>query len=180
MKKCSYNWPQRAATCLASLVLFFAVGQINLAAAQQQEQQRIVMTLQVDPLSDQEPACVALQLGTLLLSQGADVTLFPTLDGVGIGNANVLAALHKAPSEKADCLSGEGLTPLPSIVDGFLKAGGTMVVCPLCWTSRYGTLEENSIDQLIQGETSDDMRVRLGDPLSIGDLFMNADKVIDF
>jgi hypothetical protein len=53
-----------------------------------------------------------------------------------------------------------------------------MVVCPLCWISRYGAPTAESLDQLVEAPTLDG--VQLGDGVSIGNLFLDADKVIDF
>lgn len=85
MRKIELNWRQRTlGVFVVSLVVFFGMGVQRSALAD------TVITLQGDPLANQEPACVALQLGTLLLTQEKEkVTLFPTLDGVGIANTAV-------------------------------------------------------------------------------------------
>lgn len=141
--------------------------------------QNIVISLQSDPLTDQEPACVVLQLGTgLLLSGQANVTVFATLDGVGISNSEVMGSpqLRKARSKFCKIVSPTGQeqdpVPLPEVLGNFLSAGGKILACPLCWVVRYGNLPESAEDLIDYND-----QVYIESPIP---LFLQADKVIDF
>ena len=112
-----------AALVLASLPF---VGTSALA-----EGKDTVISVQTDPIVDAEPACVALQLGTGLLRAGSRVTIFATLGGVGIAN---VVTYDDVPNCNA-FVEGElqDDVPLNTILEGYLAAGGEILVCPLCW-----------------------------------------------
>jgi len=114
-----------AALVLASLPF---VGTSALA-----EGKDTVISVQTDPIVDAEPACVALQLGTGLLRAGSRVTIFATLGGVGIANAVTYES--DVPPQCNAFVNGvlEDDVPLDQILDGYLAAGGEILVCPLCW-----------------------------------------------
>jgi predicted peroxiredoxin len=147
--------------------------------------QNIVISLQSDPLKDQEPACVVLQLGTALIKQGgAHVTIFATLDGVGIANSEVMESpqLLKARSKYCTRVDQNGNfldpLPLPDILDSYLAAGGEILACPLCWVDRFGELSHSSADLIVyyaNGVATD--HVYFDSPVG---LFLAADKVIDY
>lgn len=150
--------------------------------------QEIVISLQSDPLKDQEPACVTLQLGMGVLGsrsrasgeEGDDdeVTIFATLDGVGIANKKVMARPELSVARKKLCKtvspSGELMDPipLPVMLDRYLDAGGKILACPLCWVIKFGDLEK-SMGDLYEY----DGQVYIASPVP---LFLEADKVIDY
>ena len=147
--------------------------------------QKIVISLQSDPLKVQEPACVALQLGTAMLKSrtpesGPDdeVTIFATLDGVGIANAEVMASpqLMNAPSKFCKTVNQSGElqdpVPLPKVLENYLDAGGKILACPLCWVIKFGDLAQ-SMEDLYPS----DGQVYIDSPVP---LFLEADKVIDY
>ncbi len=144
-----FNSPQILA---AALVAAPFLGSVALAADDPPPPpQNIVISLQADPLKDQEPACVVLQLGTgLIVNGGAHVTIFATLDGVGIANSEVMESpqLLKARSKYCTRVDKVGKfmdpLPLPDILDSYLGAGGEILAaCPLCWVDRFGELPDS-------------------------------------
>jgi hypothetical protein len=159
---------------MASLVTALFVVPMALA----QEPQNIVISLQADPLKHQEPACVVLQLGTrLIVDGGANVTIFATLDGVGIANTNVMGSrqLLRAPSKYCTRVNqfGEFMdpVPLPDVLNSYLLAGGEILACPLCWVDRFGELSDS------QADLNPSPQVYIDSPVN---LFIEADKVIDY
>lgn len=183
---------------------FFAI--VSMAAsfpavAVESENQDVVITLQQDPLENLEASCVAIQIGMSQLALGSDVTLFPTLAGVGVVNNEVLQYLY--PNDEVShpgrgrghayghrnskwaepelCVVGRPdgsmvMMPLRDLLDGFVAAGGQIVVCPLCWFSRYpATMEDADLlaDLLFEPAV-------MGTPEIIPFLFHDANKVIDF
>jgi predicted peroxiredoxin len=126
-----------------------------------------------------EAACIALQLATLMAKKGATVTLFPSLDGVVIANKAHLAWAETYASGNNSnvtgvgswtCATSTGPTPLPNLITGFVGAGGTILVCPVCWNSRYAS-DANA--ELVDGAS-------LGDSNTLSDLFAGSDKILDF
>jgi predicted peroxiredoxin len=169
--------------------------------ATEDKTQDVVITLQQDPLRNLEASCVAIQIGISQLAMGSEVTLFPTLAGVRVVNNEVLELLN--PNDYADrpawghghafglhkgkdaepelCLVGapDGsivMMPLRDLLDGFVDAGGKIVVCPLCWYSRYpATLEDSDLlGELLYAPAV------MGSPAIIPTLFNDANKVIDY
>ena len=153
-----------AALVLASLPF---VGTSALA-----EGKDTVISVQSNPLTAAEPACVALQLGTGLLNAGSRVTIFATLGGVGVAhaptvdNASILC-------QRVD-QSGKLLSPvsLKAVVDGYLAAGGEILACPLCWVVAYGDLPDSAGLLYNPGD-----QVYITSPIQ---LLSKADRVIDY
>jgi hypothetical protein len=169
---------RRCLTVAAVVVAAHIIGPVALAQ-DPVPPEKIVISLQADPLKDQEPACVALQLGTgLIVNGGADVTIFATLDGVGIANADVMESRQLLRGRSKYCervdRNGQFLEPLPlpDILDIYLDAGGKVLACPLCWVARFGELP-GSLAELI----SYNDQIYVGSPVS---LLIEADKVIDY
>lgn len=136
---------------------------------------RIVVSLKQDPNTDEgaEAACVAIQMAKLLLKKkNARVTMFPSLGGVDIARVEFL-------EKGTECftLTSQGEVKwidLGKLVAGFVDDGGEILVCPLCWISRYELASSVEKGTLIPGAT-------LGNADSMSDLFFNqAHKVIDF
>jgi hypothetical protein len=91
---------------------------------------------------------------------GANVTLFPTLDGVALGNSTEVS------SRRFKCNTPWGEITLQENLDAFISGNpNNMVICPLCWTERYG-------NQLPDYGVLDSS--------AVGALLLNAEKVIDF
>lgn len=136
-------------------------------------QESIAIVVQTDPRTTVEPACIAVQIGINLLSDDLDgdgkkdaiaanqVSLFPTLGGVAIA-----ADLEALTPPLANCRTANGESPLTALLDRFEQLGGKIIVCGLCWTSRFGDSEPS--------------RGSLGDPWSVHNLFLYADKVLTF
>ena len=128
---------------------------------------KVVLSFQQDPAGDVlEAACVVLQLGTGLLKspkKKAEVTVFATLDGVYIADLNTYGS-----DPMCDTLSsaGPGEAPLLAVLDGFLSAGGEILLCPLCYNVR-----KDDIDLI------DDPQIYIESPIP---LLLEANKVIDY
>ena len=114
-----------------------------------------VISVQTDPSSAAEPACVALQLGTGLMNAGSRVTIFATLGGVGVAHAPTVA--NAAILCQRVSQSGQLQTPVPlkAVVDGYLAAGGEILACPLCWVIAYGNLPGSAADLYTYGDQVD-------------------------
>jgi len=162
------SWPRLRNTLTSSLLLLAA---FPISA------ENVVIALKSNPLVDPEAACVALQIGQNLMMDIGDgpaeqVTLFPTLDGVEIVSDKMLPAevlpngRIKTYPPHLDCLTPNGYVPLPEVLRAYWEMGGDIVVCPLCWTTRH------------EGETP--IYGVVGNGGQIHNLFLNADKVIDF
>ncbi|NNJ97536.1 MAG: hypothetical protein HKP12_10285 [Gammaproteobacteria bacterium] len=139
----------------------------------------VAITLKTDPRHDSEAACVALQLGMNLLSPivpdatntltsvepAEKVVLFPTLGGVELVNTDtdLNALICQVPGE-----SGLKDAPLAKVLEGFIMAGGEVIVCPLCAYSRF------IYDYELPHYAS------MGNGESIHELFIDADKVLSF
>ena len=171
------------------------------ASAIESEIQDVVITLQQDPFENLEASCVAIQIGMSQLAMGSNVTLFPTLAGVGVVNNEVLETLYpdddagrpgKAQghayghrntkwAEPEHCVVGKPdgsivMMPLRDLLDGFVNAGGQILVCPLCWYSRYPeTMEHPELLSELLYEPA-----VMGGPSTIPFLFNDANKVIDY
>ena len=133
--------------------------------------QDIVVSLKSNPMSNPEMACLAVTFARSL-SAGANVTLFVTLDGVSLADDSV------ASSRRFKCDTPSGEISLIENIEAFLtEDDGTindnnMVVCPLCWKSRYG--DELPDYGVLPGTT-------VGVPMeAIGKMMLDADKILDF
>ena len=88
------------------------------------------------------------------------MTLFPTLDGVSLGDSKVVS------SRRFKCNTPWGEISLQDNLEAFLNGNpNNMVICPLCWMERYG-------DQLPDYGVLDSS--------AVGALLLNAEKIIDF
>ena len=152
-------------------IIFFTFGSQSVFSA---ESDNIVVSVKSNLYEDKgyESACVGVQIGMLLLNKGANVTLFTSLDGVELANATTLSYIDAVNKyvNKAECVTKEGPKPLTALVNGFTSSGGSILVCPLCWAARF---TGDSSATLVEGAT-------IGNPDTLADMFLNADKVIDF
>lgn len=143
--------------------------------------QDVVISLKQEPLSNAEAACLAVTLARSLRGDFspetapptlANVTLFPTLGGVEIGDAHVVS------SPRFKCTTPEGVISLEENLQDFLCDTGdrdycpddfnmnNLVVCPICWGERYG-----------EGTLPD---YGVLNPKAVGAVLLNAEKVFDF
>ena len=124
--------------------------------------QDIVISLKLNPMSQPEAACLSVTLARALKGgdPSANVTLFPTLDGVALGDSRVVN------SRRFKCNTPWGEISLQENLEAFLSGDpNNMVVCPLCWTERYGDQQPD---------------YGVLNPAAVGALLLNAEKVIDF
>jgi hypothetical protein len=151
----------------------------------------VVISVKTDPLEDPEAACVAIQIGINLLSDDLngddpggqvtpadDVTLFLTLGGVNVLSPRVMTPEPQEAGPLCFSFDKNGIPitpPLSALIDRFWLEGGNIMVCPLCWFSRYP-------DELPVPPPSSDVAPAelIGNGAGIHDLFLKADKVIDF
>ena len=140
--------------------------------------EQVVISIKSNPLKDPEPSCVAIQIGMNLLMDTVPVNgnnipvikaerviLFPTIDGVELINPDNRINKPKNPKLVCDTPGGENTASLSQLLNGFVGLGGEIVICPLCADSR-------GIDEPTLGAK--------GNAEDIHNLFLYADKVIDF
>ena len=131
----------RARTVSIAIVLLLLISPLAWG------KDNIVITLKADPTDAPEgleAACVALQLGTGLLLQSPrnEVTIFATLDGIYIADAETYGwrfdgdVWVQDESPICDTLGGNppklGEATLDTVLENFLRAGGEVLLCPLC------------------------------------------------
>lgn len=123
--------------------------------------QDIVISFQRNPVEEAEAACLAVTLARSLTQAGANVTLFPTLDGAHLGNVDVVESVEEL------CMTPWGQYTLQENLEAFLSSSpdaeeldmmDNMLVCPLCWGARYpdqvpdyGVLNPPAVGALLLG-----------------------------
>ena len=156
------------------------------------QRENIVISLKTDPTAGEdietikkaaEPACVVLQIGNNLLldmvkvgdnnipvTPADKVTLFTTIGGVEL--INPAADKQEILDNDTVCFAPhteDGVfkttQSLNQLLDTFVSLGGEIVVCPLCAMTR-GIVPE--------------LPAKMGNAEDIHNLFLYADKVIDF
>lgn len=127
--------------------------------------QDIVISLKSNPMSHPEMACLAVTFARSL-SGAANVTLFVTLDGVSLADESVTS------SRRFKCETPWGEVSLQENLEAFLgENDNNMVVCPLCWKSRYGDeLPDYGVLPGAEGVPG----------TAIGKMVLDADKILDF
>ena len=126
--------------------------------------QDIVISLKSNPMSNPEMACLAVTFARSL-SAAANITLFVTLDGVSLADDSVVS------SKRFKCDTPWGEISLIENLETFLAGNANnMVVCPICWKSRYG--DELPDHGVLPGTTVDGT--------AIGKMVLDADKILDF
>jgi hypothetical protein len=153
---------------IKNLVVSSMLGVLLVASPMTFAKDKVVLSLQQDPAADGlEAACVALQLGTGLLKspkEKAKVTIFATLDGVYIADETTYAS---GPECDTFSSAGLGTASLRDILNGFLNAGGEVLLCPLCFAAR-----QDGSYVLIE-----DPQIYVASPIP---LLLEANKVIDY
>ena len=111
-------------------------------------------------IEDLQGAITGVRLATLMQSKGCNVTIFLTLGGVRIADDRMPQALAFGVNPMAPTLE--------QAVSAFQGLGGTIAVCPAC-------AEEIELTEhdLIPG-------AKIIGPDAIANLFMDADKILDF
>ena len=136
--------------------------------------QDVMISLKSNPMSHPEMACLAVTFARSLSGAPfANVTLFVTLDGVSLADASVVS------SKRFKCETPWGEISLIENLEMFLTSEGTvdanqnhMVVCPICWKSRYG--DELPDYGVLPGTTENVPKE------AIGKMVFDADKILDF
>lgn len=135
--------------------------------------QDIMISLKSNPMSNPEMACLAVTFArSLSAGPNNNVTLFVTLDGVSLADASVTGSRRFKCEIPDGFPEDETIISLEDNLIAFLTKNGMtdinndkMVVCPICWKSRYG-------------EESPDYGTNNG--MAIGPMILNADKILDF
>jgi len=192
-----------AALVATALAPFSAIGdwtQNDGSSSTAGKKQDIAITLKLDPVEHPDAACLAVTLARSLRGDFSEdgaratkakrptkterptktnVTLFPTLDGVTIGDAEVVEGLGV-------CATPEGPITFQENLEDFLCDTGdrddcpypddlnmnNLVECPLCWSERYmGPPPDYEVPQPDYGVLN---------PAAVNDVLLNAEKVIDF
>ena len=130
--------------------------------------QDIVISLKSNPMSHLEQACLAVTFARSL-SGGANVTLFVTLDGVSLADKQ-----DAVFSDNFLCTTPWGEITLKENLETFLDHNDdNLVVCPICWKSRYGD-KKQPIYGVLPGITANVPGT------AIGKMMLDADKILDF
>ena len=176
------NVGQKLSFSTIALSTLIAVSHLSSTAAIAQQppdctsppENPVVISLKSNPKSNAEAACLAVTLARVIQSNpyySQGVTMFPTLDGVALGSHKTV----KSPRFKCEVPGPfAGLPPdqtgtisLEDNLNGFLDEGGTMIICPLCWITRYGDTPPDYGELPLGG-------------CVIPEMFGFAEKVIDF
>lgn len=115
-----------------------------------------------------EAACVAFQIGMAVLGEHKRTAMFVTLNGVYLADQ---ATYDIADTSGFMCATPNGPQMLSTVRDNYFNAGGTMVICPLCWFSRVAPafiLAENKLEQA---------ELPVDDPKRIPRLFSKAKEI---
>ena len=107
---------------------------------------------------DLHSASMGMSLARMLQKKGASVTVFLDREGVRLADDDMPKSLGWG--RKAD--------PVLVILADFVKAGGAVVLCPHC--AEMAGVED---DDLVEG-------ARIGSEAEVAELFLSADKVIDY
>lgn len=165
-------------------------GGIGVANAQD-----VVVSLKSNPMANPEAACLAVTFARSLSAPPPEsipeafknVTLFVTLDGVSLARDKVLSSRRfKCDTPWGEISLEENL--LAFLTEALLDENGDevldengdvvevlnqnkLVVCPLCWNSRYDDeLPDYGVLPGYNGTS----------PKAIGIMIFNADKILDF
>jgi predicted peroxiredoxin len=107
---------------------------------------------------DLHAVVMALKLSKMILDQKQDVTLFLNLEGVRIADKKQPMGLKWGASDKT----------VEELYNDFVTAGGQVLVCPHC--------------AHVAGLSKQDLRkgAKIAEEKEVADLFVKADKVIDY
>lgn len=97
-----------------------------------QEQRELVVVMTHG--ADHELSSVGLTIACGGITSGLKVCIFLTSSAVDLVRRHAIELTHVAP-----------LDPLKSLIDDFMKRGGTVIACPPCVKAR-GYTQENFID----------------------------------
>jgi predicted peroxiredoxin len=119
-----------------------------------QESQNIVIHIG-QYSNDLHATAMGLGLATILVDRGAEVTVFLDREGVRLIDSDQPVLVY-------------GDSDTGALLREFIEGGGKIIVCPHC--------------AMLAGVDKTEMRdgVEMGTKETIGDLFLKADKVIDF
>jgi len=148
-------WAIIAAMILAAATLI--ISQPSSATSQAKTRQKIVVHLS-HYTDSSHAALMAVHFAQYLQEHGADVTLLLDVDGV-----------HLADQRQVQSAATGTDAQISTYYDGFVKAGGKVLVCPHC--------------AKIAGLTAQDLRpgAHLGKDLGeLADVLLAADKTLDY
>ena len=108
--------------------------------------------------NDLHPPFMAFKIGKLLLEKNQEVTVFLNLEAVRLADKG----------QPLNLKWGTGRKDLLDLFEGFVQKGGKIVICPHC-AKAAGVKQENLRSGAI-----------FGNEAIMADLFLRADKVIDY
>lgn len=154
------------------------------------EPQDIVVTLKSNPLKNPEAACLAVTFARMSKMGGANVTLFPTLDGVVLGDKNVVSGKRLRHFKCSITSNMDNVEPelsdgyislednLMMFLDGEPIDNYDMLICTLCWIERYGDKPPDY--GMLPPECEEQNPPSPFDCIAIMKMTLDADKVFDF
>lgn len=151
MKRLRLGWTSSLAAALLLSLSLPAVAPAEDAA------QKIVVHLG-HATDDLHSASMGVSLARMLQKKGASVTVFLDREGVRIADDDMPKSLGWG--KKSD--------PVVAILVDFMKAGGRVLLCPHC--AEMAGVED---DDLFEG-------ARIASQAEVADVFLAADKVIDY
>ena len=136
--------------------VLLALASVGVSSAQPPKKQKVVVHL--SHYTDNLHAVkMAVHLGTMMQTMGAEVTLLLDLEGVRLADTR----------QPGDLVWGKG-EPISKELAAFVKAGGKMLLCPHC--------SEHA------GITTATLRpgARIGEHGELPRVILDADKVLDY
>lgn len=163
-----------ALAVIGALQSVHADWDINNGGISAEDPQDVVITLKSDPNHDPEAACLAVTFArSLARNPYANITLFVTLDGVNLASDEYISKRRLKEYECATPFDPQHVT-LKENLNFYLSETfdnhNNVVVCPICWTERYGA--EVPDYGVLPGVNAPGN--------AIGIMMFNADKILDF
>jgi predicted peroxiredoxin len=142
-------------TALASILLL-SLSLPTVAPAEEAAQKVVVHIGHAT--DDLHSASMGMSLARALQKKGASVTVFLDREGVRLADDDMPKSLGW----------GKRADPVVEILSDFMKAGGRVVLCPHC--AQMAGIDD---DDLLEG-------ARIASDADVAELFLAADKVIDY
>lgn len=143
---------------LLSFVLLSGASSAIAKESKTASQKQMVLVHLSNYTSNLHAAFMAVKLGTKILEKGARVTIFTDLEGVRLADKSQPQNLTWGPSKD----------PMSKHYANFVKSGGSIAVCPHC--AKAAGLNKSGLRNGAHIATKDEL----------GDLFLKADKILDY
>ncbi len=142
---------------LTALLAIPMLGVTGLARAEEEAKPNILVTMG-SFTDDLHAAFMGIKVAEALQARGADVTIFVNLEAVRLADTR----------QPNDLMWGQAHGTFAQHYDAFVEGGGKIAVCPHC--AKAAGLEADTLRPgaaILEGD-------------ALGDLFLKADKVIDY